>query len=94
MRIRTLRACLVLVFENCFCYLNLVFSLFFVFLRVKKMLGTKQVISVFLVLFVFEKRTIFKNRPLTFFCLCIFCSQMQKDLDNKCCFMILIGGKC
>ena len=45
---------ILVVSGNCSYFMNLVFSIFFVFFRRKKKLRTKHVLFIFLVLFVFK----------------------------------------
>ena len=49
-------------FENCSCYLNLVFSMFSLFCQNSEKLGIKRVLPVLLVLLVFENRKQFSKR--------------------------------
>ena len=51
--------------ENCYCSMNLVFYVFFVFLRKKK--KEQNVFSVFFLFSLFKKKkTVFKNRKQTY----------------------------
>ena len=45
--------------KKCFCFINLVFSVFF---KTKKKLGTKCIIPIFLVLLVFENENNFQKQ--------------------------------
>ena len=52
-----------MIFENCFYFLNLLFSMFFFFFITKTKLGTKRVLPVFLIYFDFSNnKQFFKNR--------------------------------
>ena len=48
-------------FENCYCYLDLVFSMFSMFCHNSEKLGTNIVLHVLLVLLVFENRKQFSK---------------------------------
>ena len=53
---------ILMFFENCFCYLNLVFSVFFLFFIINFFFETKLIFCIFLILLVFHNKKTNNNK--------------------------------